>query len=301
MKMNHFEFQAAHQQRMSELASKRDERVAAGEAIVASAKDDHFAESKKAEREHAEAQQSRNIEFQRWAAETYNPIVRDYTADPSRANVSKLADALIAVEDQAWQRCGLNLDRNNSGAGVELKHALIAQKIAAAPEAASRLASLTNGAIGNADAHYNQAVTALRARDIVGAQNHLAAVESAIGLIARQGSATAGDGVERFKIVRFGGLPERRDAALRALDVADFDRINGTPADRAIRHAAMEQATTRRNDGESVPQAFARILGELKQRAIEVITPPPAEAPPQRRKPSRLDEMRVTSDEPLTI
>ena len=301
--MDHFKFQAAHQQRLAELASKRDERVAQGEAIVASAKDDHHAESKKAEREHAEAQQSRHVEFQRWAAEIYDPIVRDYyTADPSRANVAKLADALIAVEAAAWQQCGLNLDRNNSGPGKELMHALIAQKIEATPEAASRLASLTNGAIGNADAHYNQAVAALRARDIVGAQNHLAAVESAIGLIARQGSTTAGDGLERFKIVRFGGLPGRRAAALAEFDRADFDRRNGTQADRAMRSAAMEQATTRRNDGESVGDAFRRILGELQGRAkqaiAEVIAP---EAPPQRRKPSRLDEMRASSDEPLTI
>ena len=101
------DFQAAHQARMADLANKRDGRVAAGESIIASAKEDFRAESQKAERAHDDATHERLVSFQRHAAEVFDPLVKVYVADPNRQAVAALADALIAVEGEAWRQCGL--------------------------------------------------------------------------------------------------------------------------------------------------------------------------------------------------
>jgi hypothetical protein len=309
--MNQFiDFQADHEAQLASIANKRDQRVAVGEAMVTAAKEDYQAEQQRAERAHADAIHERLVTFQRRSAEVLDPAVAAYVDSPDRKTVAALADALIQVEGDAFAECGLTLDRNGGGCGVELLHAFIATRLeSASPEAAQRLAFDGNGHISGLSTHYRLAVEALRQRDLPSASTHLLNVEAALSAVAREGSRGAGDGTERFAIVRFGGR-ERRQAALRDLEKTAFERQNGNDAERQIRSSAMHYAIAQREIGEAVDAAYVRMMAELGARAkqavavvADVLDPPPAS--PRKPKPRSSSDDAVgpivVNDGPLAI
>jgi hypothetical protein len=280
------ELQAAHQAALAVIDHARELEKERAAGIVSAAEATHASARDAELRDHAETHQQRAQTFQRYAAEAFLEPVKAYVTNPSRPAIAAIGAALRAVEAEGENAIGQPLD-GPRGVGQELLHAIAAIKAEASPESAARLSWQENYNIAGTGTNYGQAVRGLRAGNLVEAGLHLASTEVGIEVIARDGRAGAGDGAKRWEIFRYGGTLGATNAALLVEEKA-VDRIHGSAADRQLASSAMEQATTRRQDGESVLAAFDRIKGEMmlriKQAAAELVTPPPPASPPRKPK-----------------